>query len=37
MEHGQSCFIQFAKRKDAENAVNSLYNNIIIKDVICKI
>ncbi|CAK78651.1 unnamed protein product (macronuclear) [Paramecium tetraurelia] len=37
MEHGQSCFINFAKRKDAETAVNALYNNIIIKDIICKI
>ncbi|CAD8044003.1 unnamed protein product [Paramecium primaurelia] len=37
MEHGQSCFINFAKRKDAETAVNALYNNLIIKDVICKI
>ena len=37
MEHGQSCFINFSRRKDAETAVNALYNNIIIKDVECKI
>lgn len=29
--------MNFARRKDAETAVNALYNNIIIKDVECKI
>lgn len=37
MEHGQSCFINFSKRKSAEKAINALYNNLFVKDIELKI
>lgn len=37
MEHGQSCFVNFANRKGADTAINALFNNLVIKDVELKV
>lgn len=37
MPHGQSCFVNFASRKAAENAVNELYSSLKIKELELKV
>ncbi len=37
MPHGQTCFVNFETREAANTAINTLFNNLAIKDVELKV